>query len=199
MKAPLVGLSGDGVSEVVVRACRQARIAPVRAHRLRHTIATELLRRGAGLPEIGQVLRHAEYRRDGGICQGRPAGVVAAGATVAREPVMSALSEAVGDYLALRRALGYKLEAHGRVLPQFVEFLEQRQATVITTALALQWATEPADASVVWWHQRLAIARGFARYLQASNFRHEVPPVTCDQPSSAAPSRTWIPKPRSRR
>lgn len=30
----------------------------MRAHRLRHTVATELLRRGAGLPEIGQVLRH---------------------------------------------------------------------------------------------------------------------------------------------
>ena len=82
---------------------------------------------------------------------------------------MSALSEAVGDYLALRRALGYKLEAHGRVLPQFVEFLEQRQATVVTTALALRWATEPADASVVWWRQRLAIVRGFARYLQAAD------------------------------
>jgi integrase/recombinase XerD len=57
-QAPLVGLSGDGVSEVVVRACGCARIAPVRAHRLRHTIATEMLRAGAGLREIGQVLRH---------------------------------------------------------------------------------------------------------------------------------------------
>jgi integrase/recombinase XerD len=57
-QAPLAGLSGDGVSEVVVRACRRAGIAPVRAHRLRHTIATEMLRRGAGLAEIGQVLRH---------------------------------------------------------------------------------------------------------------------------------------------
>ena len=90
---------------------------------------------------------------------------------------MSALSQAVTDYLALRRALGYKLEAHVRVLPQFVEFLEQRQATVITTALALAWATEPANGSVVWWHQRLAIVRGFARYLQASDPRHEVPHV----------------------
>jgi integrase/recombinase XerD len=90
---------------------------------------------------------------------------------------MSALAEAVNDYLALRRALGYKLEAHGRVLPQFAEFLEQRDATVITTALALEWATEPANGSVVWWHQRLAIVRGFARYLQASDPRHEVPPI----------------------
>lgn len=57
-QAPVGGLSGDGVSEVVVRACGRAGIAPVRAHRLRHTIATEMLRRGAGLVEIGQVLRH---------------------------------------------------------------------------------------------------------------------------------------------
>jgi integrase/recombinase XerD len=56
--APLVGLSSGGVSDVVARACKRAGIAPVRAHRLRHTIACELLRRGAGLPEIGQVLRH---------------------------------------------------------------------------------------------------------------------------------------------
>lgn len=56
--APLAGLSGGGVSEVVASACRRAGIAPVRAHRLRHTLATELLRGGAGLAEIGQVLRH---------------------------------------------------------------------------------------------------------------------------------------------
>lgn len=57
-QAPLGRISGDAVSEVVVRACRRAGIAPARAHRLRHTIATEMLRRGAGLAEIGQVLRH---------------------------------------------------------------------------------------------------------------------------------------------
>ena len=89
---------------------------------------------------------------------------------------MSALGEAVDEYLALRRSLGYKLEAHGRLLPQFAEFCEQRQATVITTAMALEWATQPAERSVVWWHQRLAIAAGFARYLKASDPRHEVPP-----------------------
>jgi integrase/recombinase XerD len=87
---------------------------------------------------------------------------------------MSGLGTAVADYLALRRALGYKLEAHGRLLPQFVEFLEQQQAPVISTALALAWATQP-PASVVWWHQRLAVVRGFARHLRASDPRHEVP------------------------
>lgn len=89
---------------------------------------------------------------------------------------MSVLGSAVDDYLTLRCSLGYKLAAHHRLLPQFVEFLDQRHATVITTDLALEWATQPAG-SVVWWHQRLAVVAGFARYLQASDSRHQVPPV----------------------
>ncbi len=92
---------------------------------------------------------------------------------------MIPLFRAVDDYhyLGMRRSLGYKLTEHGRVLPQFAAFLAQREEPLITTALALQFAMQPAGASVVWWHQRLAIVRGFARYLQASDARHEVPPV----------------------
>ena len=90
---------------------------------------------------------------------------------------MIPLTEAVDDYLAMRRALGYQLTEHGRVLPQFAAFVTQRGESLITTAVALEFATQPADASVVWWHQRLAIVRGFARYLQAFDARHEVPPV----------------------
>lgn len=90
---------------------------------------------------------------------------------------MIALSQAIEDYLKMRRALGYKLTDHGRVLPQFVEFLAQREAPLITTELALQFATQPAQARVAWWHQRLAMVRGFAIYLQAFDARHEVPPI----------------------
>lgn len=90
---------------------------------------------------------------------------------------MTTLDHEVADYLALRRGLGYKLEMHGRVLPQFVGFLEQRDATVITTELALQWATLPTGGSAVWWHQRLAIVAAFARYLHACDPRHEIPPI----------------------
>ena len=56
---------------------------------------------------------------------------------------MSTLPQAVQDYLEMRRALGYQLTVHGRVLPQFVAFLEQRDAPVITTELALEFATQP--------------------------------------------------------
>jgi integrase/recombinase XerD len=88
---------------------------------------------------------------------------------------MSALDRAVNDYLELRRGLGFRLEMHGRVLPQFAAFLQQRDATLITTVLALEFATQPENGSVVWWHQRLAIVSGFARYLQGSDPRHEIP------------------------
>ena len=46
------------VSRVVAAAAERAGLGAVRAHRLRHTAATELLRAGASLPEVGQVLRH---------------------------------------------------------------------------------------------------------------------------------------------
>jgi integrase len=60
--APVTRLSAGNVSDVVVRACKRAGVARVGAHRLRHTVASELLSRGAGLVEIGQVLRHQDLR-----------------------------------------------------------------------------------------------------------------------------------------
>jgi site-specific recombinase XerD len=58
LRAPHVGLAATGVSAVVRRACRRAGIPVVGAHRLRHAAATQMLRGGAPLSEIGQVLRH---------------------------------------------------------------------------------------------------------------------------------------------
>ena len=56
--APHHGLTTAGVSNVVRAACVRAGLPPVGSHRLRHTVATQMLRSGAGLAEIGQVLRH---------------------------------------------------------------------------------------------------------------------------------------------
>ena len=88
---------------------------------------------------------------------------------------MSALREAAHEYLALRRALGYKLKQQGRMLLQFVDYLDERGATVITTELALEWARQPSSASHMWWHKRLAVVRGFARHLAGLDPRTEVP------------------------
>ncbi len=58
--APRGALDRCTVAWVVRAACDRAGLARVGAHRLRHTAATEMLRAGASLPEIGQVLRHRE-------------------------------------------------------------------------------------------------------------------------------------------
>lgn len=57
--APLGPLTRKAVSAIVTRAARRAGMTAVTAHRLRHGAATGLLRAGASLPEVGQVLRHA--------------------------------------------------------------------------------------------------------------------------------------------
>jgi site-specific recombinase XerD len=63
MKAPYQGLSRPvAICCVVRRALSRAGLNPVfkGAHLLRHSLATDLLRRGASLREIGQLLRHQQ-------------------------------------------------------------------------------------------------------------------------------------------
>jgi site-specific recombinase XerD len=55
---PRVGLTRSGVTSIVLGAAKRTGLGAVRAHRLRHTAASEMLRAGAPLTEIGQVLRH---------------------------------------------------------------------------------------------------------------------------------------------
>lgn len=56
--APHHALGASRVSGIVADAAWRADLGRIHAHRLRHTAATELLRAGASLPEIGQLLRH---------------------------------------------------------------------------------------------------------------------------------------------
>lgn len=58
IRAPHRPLTTAGVTSVVRHACERAGLVPVGAHRLRHSAATAMLRAGAPLEEIGQVLRH---------------------------------------------------------------------------------------------------------------------------------------------
>lgn len=58
LPAPRRGLTPVAVTGVVYSACNRANLPRVGAHRLRHTAATEMLRSGASLEEVGQVLRH---------------------------------------------------------------------------------------------------------------------------------------------
>jgi site-specific recombinase XerD len=58
IKAPHRHLSSCGVSNVVADAAKRAGLGRIHAHRLRHTAAMQMLRAGASLQEIGQLLRH---------------------------------------------------------------------------------------------------------------------------------------------
>jgi Site-specific recombinase XerD len=90
---------------------------------------------------------------------------------------MSPLSGHVEDYLRLRRALGFKLERAGHLLPKLVTYLETVGSPTLTTELAVSWARLPAHARPNHWAARLAVARGFARYLRTIEPATEVPPA----------------------
>ena len=90
---------------------------------------------------------------------------------------MSPLRQALADYLMVRRSLGYKLDRAGKLLIQFVAYLEGIGAEAVTTERTLAWAVLPASGRVSWWAHRLSAARGFAVYLHALNPANEVPPT----------------------
>ncbi len=59
---------------------------------------------------------------------------------------MDTLRQALDEYLATRRALGFKLQQAGAGLLDFVAFMERRRASFITNALGLAWAKQPMNA-----------------------------------------------------
>ena len=102
---------------------------------------------------------------------------------------MSAMSGHVENYLKMRRNLGYKLERSGVLLPQLVAYLETAGSPTLTSDLAISWARLPTQASPNHWAARLAVAGGFARYLQTIDPATEVPP------SGVFPTRRHRPTP----
>ena len=90
---------------------------------------------------------------------------------------MTSLQESLEQYLATRRAAGFKLRDTETALRRFVAFAEQQGAQRITTQLALEWAQQPAAAQPAWWARRLGMVRRFARDLSAQDPRTEIPPA----------------------
>ena len=90
---------------------------------------------------------------------------------------MTDYSALAADYLATRRAMGYKLAYQGQMVEQFAAYLDSVGAEHLTIAAALSWARQPVGAKPVWWAVRLSTARGFARFLSAIDPATEVPPA----------------------
>lgn len=95
---------------------------------------------------------------------------------------MSAVADGAVSYLELRRALGFKLVAHGRVLGSLVAHLDERGIETLTAQAAIAWAGEPVE--VGRRCQRLSVARSFAAFM-----------LSIDPTTQVAPKRLW-PQPR---
>jgi integrase/recombinase XerD len=90
---------------------------------------------------------------------------------------MKSLQNAIEDYIALRRSLGFKLHDMAADLTKFASFLEQKAAPYITTALALEWAMQSTDHLPSHWARRLGFVRVFARHWSGTDPRTEIPPA----------------------
>jgi integrase/recombinase XerD len=89
---------------------------------------------------------------------------------------MNTLRQAVQEYLAMRRSLGFKLHDAGRGLLDFVTYMELHRASYITHSLALDWAKQPTGVQPDEWARRLSFVRMFARHRSATDPRTQVPP-----------------------
>jgi len=89
---------------------------------------------------------------------------------------MSALHDALTEYLAVRRALGTQLRWPESSLRRFVDFVEAEGAEFVTTEVAVRWAVQPVGIQRATHARRLEIVRGFAAWLQATDTRTQVPP-----------------------
>jgi integrase/recombinase XerD len=93
------------------------------------------------------------------------------------------------QYLAMRRSLGFKLHGEGRMLLEFADRLDHGGQPTVTVATALGWASEPSGTTTAHRQRRLAVVRGFARYLAAFDPDCQVPPP------GLLPGRTHRPAP----
>ena len=92
---------------------------------------------------------------------------------------MTALAEALSDYLTLRNRLGHKLAESARLLPRFVAWMDATGQSTVTIAAALEWCQQQPSAgpdSVIWPHRMTAV-RGFARYLSGIDPATQIPPL----------------------
>lgn len=101
---------------------------------------------------------------------------------------MTALRQALADYLTIRRAMGYRLARAEKLLGQFLTYLEEGGEARVLTRTALAWATLPSG-EPSWWASRLTVVRGFATYLHTVDPATEIPPADLlrARPSRATP------------
>jgi integrase len=89
---------------------------------------------------------------------------------------MKTIATHVEDYLTLRRGLGFKLGVNGYLLRDFAKYCAGKNASHITTNLALKWAVMPKNIRPEQRSVRLGMVRVFTKHLAAIDPRTEIPP-----------------------
>ena len=150
-RGPHRPMSRGAVTNVAARAAAQGRARcrprPPPASQRRHGHAGS----GGSLDEIGQVLRHRQDAHHRHLRESRRHGAAHRREALAwdRRRRVSPLREALAGYLSVRRALGFRLDRAEKLIGQFIDYLEERQATVITIGHVVGWATAPGGALLV--------------------------------------------------
>jgi len=105
------------------------------------------------------------------------------------EIMSAAMLDAVNEYLATRRALGYQLLVEGEELRRFAEYAGRiGHDGPITTELAVSWAKLPEGAAPLYWARRLDMVRRLATYQAMNQPGTEIPPKGIFGPSYRRPA-----------
>ena len=174
MKAPLQGLARSAICCIVRRALRRAGLNPTsKGLTCCGTPATDLLRRGASLGEIGQLLRHRQPTTT----------------QIYAKVDIAALRGIALPWPGVRQRASYKphsMSICGTSRPRLqatppaaccsVRRLRRSSGLRTSPELALAWATQPTAAQPAQWANRLGMVRRVALYCSASDPRTTVPP-----------------------
>lgn len=85
------------------------------------------------------------------------------------------MKEDIDAYLALRRAVGFRLAVDEYLLRAYSRFASGRDETHVRAQTAMEWAA--LGPSPQQRERRLRVVARFARHVRAEDARHEVPPV----------------------
>jgi len=89
---------------------------------------------------------------------------------------MNGLRDAIEQYLALRRSLGFELRIQAGILRRFANFAEREKASYVTTGLVLRWVDTLTHALPATAARSVGVVRRFAIWQTGLDSRTEVPP-----------------------
>jgi integrase len=89
---------------------------------------------------------------------------------------MKSLQDHLTEYIAARRALGTRLEEPAHTLRRFLALMRRKKARFITVQVALEWSQQSKGVQRATWARKLSMVRQFARWMNALDPRHQIPP-----------------------